>query len=271
MAAMTSATANGPEARGPEAGRTGPEANGPAAGRTGREAAGWEILRARARVATAGLPAVPEPGPGVCASCRGPARHGFARCFHCGLHVESAPGLLADVVAPVACAPKGSRLATDLWLYKSQRAGSREAGAALLAMLLVFLHDRAPGIWRAMAMVPTCACVVPSGRGRPGPHPLQALVQGCLALPWASLLARPGGDPWARALDPGRFRAPRPLDGAAVLLLDDTWTSGGTAQSAAVALKRAGARWVAVVVLGRHLPPAPGPGGAERARCGPAG
>jgi hypothetical protein len=225
----------------------------------GREAGGWEILRARARAATAGLPAVPEPGPGVCASCRGPARRGFARCFHCGLHAESAPGLLADVVAPVACAPKGSRLATDLWLYKSERTGSREAAESLLALLLVFLHDTAPGLWRAGAAAPTCACVVPSGRGRPGPHPLQALVHGCLALPWAALVARPGGDPWARALDPGRFRAPRPLSGAAVLLLDDTWTSGGTAQSAAVALKRGGARWVTVVVLGRHLPSLCGP------------
>src|SRR5215471_15666582 len=93
----------------------------------------WDILRARARAATAGLPAVPEPGPGVCACCRGPAGRGFARCFHCGLHAESAPGLLADVVAPVACAPKGSGLATDLWRYKSGGAGSWEAGAALLA------------------------------------------------------------------------------------------------------------------------------------------
>ena len=246
MAAMMSAAANGREAEGREA--------------EGQEAEGWDILRARAQAAMAGLPAVPEPGPGVCASCRGPARRGFARCFHCGLHAESAPGLLADVVAPVACAPKGSRLATDLWLYKSERTGSREAGAALLAMLLVFLHDKAPGVWRAGTAVPTCACVVPSGRGRPGPHPLQALVHGCLALPWAALVARPGGDPWARALDPGRFRAPRSVHGAAVLLLDDTWTSGGTAQSAAVALKRAGARWVAVVVLGRHLPAVPGTG-----------
>jgi hypothetical protein len=260
MAAMMSAAVNGREAGGTEAW-------GPEAGRDGREAGGWEILRARARAATAGVPAVPEPGPGVCASCRGPARRGFARCFHCGLHAESAPGLLADVVVPVACAPKGSRLATDLWLYKSERTGSREAGAGLLAMLLVFLHDKAPGIWRAAAAVPTCACVVPSGRGRPGPHPLQALVHGRLALPWAALVARPGGDPWARALDPGRFGAPRPLDGAAVLLLDDTWTSGGTAQSAAVALKRAGARWVAVVVLGRHLPPVPG---QAAHRAGPA-
>lgn len=232
----------------------------------GREDPGWEVLRARARAATAGLPGVPGPGPGVCASCRGPARGGYARCFHCGLHAETAPGLLADVVAPVACAPKGSRLATDLWLYKSGRTGSREARAALLAMLLVFLHDEGARIWqRSGAAAPTCACVVPSGRGRPGPHPLRALVHGCLALPWAALVARPGADPWARVLDPGRFRAAQPLTGAAVLLLDDTWTSGGTAQSAAVALKRAGARSVAVVVLGRHLPPAPATG------CPPAG
>src|SRR5689334_13639865 len=235
----------------------------------GREGRGWEVLRARARAATAGLPAVPEPGPGVCVTCRGPARRGFARCFHCGLHVESGPGLLADVVAPVACAPKGSRLATDLWLYKSERTGSREAGAALLAMLLVFLHDKAPGLWPAWDSVPTCACVVPSGRGRPGPHPLQALVRGCLALPWATLVGQPGGDTWARALDPGRFRAARPLDGAAVLLLADPWPSGGTPRWAAVALKRAGAGGVAVVVLGRHRPPAPGPAARQEGHAAP--
>ena len=215
----------------------------------------WDILRARARAATVGLPAVPRPGPGVCECCHGPARHGTARCFHCCLHEESAPGLLADVVAPVACAPKGSRLATDLWLYKSDQPGAREAGETLLAMLLVFLREEGPRVWqRAGIPAPACACVVPSGRGRPGPHPLQALVRGCLALPWAPLRARPGADTWGRVLAPERFCAARPLTGQAVLLLDDTWTSGGTAQSAAVALKRAGARSVAVVVVGRHQP-----------------
>jgi len=214
----------------------------------------WDILRARVRAATAGLPAVPEPGPGVCACCHGPSGRGFARCFQCCLHEESAPGLLADVVAPVACAPKGSRLATDLWLYKSDRPGAREAGETLLALLLVFLHEEGPRVWqRAGIPAPACACVVPSGRGRTGPHPLQTLVRGCLTLPWVPLLARPGADTWGRALDPGRFYAPGSVTGQAVLLLDDTWTSGGTAQSAAVALKRAGARSVAVVVAGRHL------------------
>ena len=40
-----------------------------------------------------------------------------------------------------------------------------------------------------------------------------------------------------------------------MLLLDDTWVSGASAQSAAAALKQAGAGRVAVVVLGRHVNP----------------
>jgi hypothetical protein len=38
--------------------------------------------------------------------------------------------------------------------------------------------------------------------------------------------------------------------------MDDTWVSGGSAQSAAAALKLAGACRVAIVVLGRHVNPA---------------
>jgi orotate phosphoribosyltransferase len=38
-----------------------------------------------------------------------------------------------------------------------------------------------------------------------------------------------------------------------VLLVDDTWTTGANAQSAAAALKRAGAGAVAAVVIGRHV------------------
>ena len=41
-----------------------------------------------------------------------------------------------------------------------------------------------------------------------------------------------------------------------VLVVDDTWVSGGSAQSVAAALKRSGARRVAIVVLGRQVNPA---------------
>jgi adenine/guanine phosphoribosyltransferase-like PRPP-binding protein len=51
-----------------------------------------------------------------------------------------------------------------------------------------------------------------------------------------------------------RYRATQALAGdPAVLLIDDTWTTGGRAQSAAIALHDAGAAKVAAVVLGRHF------------------
>ena len=207
--------------------------------------------------------ALPVPGPAasaVCQVCSGPARTGYARCYQCELHAQSAPGLLADTVAPAAHAAKGSPLARDLWLYKAGRPASRAAGSRLLVLLLAFLHDHGPQVWRQAGLArPSHACVVPSGRGRAGPHPLRQLVAPYLALPWVSMHPRPGGDPWARSLDGGRFRAGQQAAGGAVLLLDDTWASGASAQSAAVALKRAGARAVAVVVIGRHVPAAGSP------------
>ena len=43
------------------------------------------------------------------------------------------------------------------------------------------------------------------------------------------------------------------VPGAAVLVIDDTWTTGANVQSAATVLKEAGAQTVAAVVIGRHL------------------
>jgi hypothetical protein len=234
---------------------------------------GWAVLRERAGLLTAGLRVPLAGGPGMCAVCRCSTGRGSALCFQCRLHSESAPGLLADVVAPAAYAPKGGRLARDLWLYKTPgRPGAGAAAADVLCLLLVFLHEHGQAVWQRAGMTaPTHACVVPSARGRPGIHPLRALLAPHLALPWLPLRARPGGDPWARLLDPDRFGVPGRVDGASVVVLDDTWTSGGSAQSAALALKRAGARSVAVVVAGRHMPAGTRPGLSMAAAPGTAG
>ena len=216
----------------------------------------WDRLRpAAARHAPWLRPPLPA-GPGCCAVCRGPARPGFRRCYQCALHWYYAAGMLADIVVPVSYSVAGTGYARALWRYKSDAPGQDAAGRALRVMLLVFLHDHGRCIWtRARMTAPTHAAVVPSGRGRPGAHPLQALVQPYLALPWADLAVCAREPVPARDLDPGRFRARARLAGANVLLLDDTWTSGSSAQSAAIALKRAGARRVAVVTLGRHVNP----------------
>ena len=50
-----------------------------------------------------------------------------------------------------------------------------------------------------------------------------------------------------------KFKTARNLHHQSVLLIDDTWTTGANAQSAAAALKLSGAGTVAVAVIGRHL------------------
>ena len=168
----------------------------------------------------------------------------------------------------MAYAVKGSPLARDLWLYKSGRPGSGAAGSRLLLLLLAFLHDHGARVWRRRAWparatpawCPAAAAGPARIRSRPWPPP-------DLALPWAELRRGPAATPGPRSLDPGRFRAGAAAPEPEVLLLDDTWTSGASAQSAAVALKLAGAQSVAVVVLGRHLLPEPGLPAFETGRC----
>jgi hypothetical protein len=172
------------------------------------------------------------------------------------VHRQLAPGLLAGVVVPISYSVAGSAYAQALWHYKADVPGRDEAGGLLRDLLLVFLHDHGRCVWaRAGATAPSHVAVVPGGRGRPGIHPLRALLEPYLTLPWAGLGIDPAEPVQARDLRPGRFRAAGPLSGAHVVLLDDTWTSGSSAQSAALALRLAGAKTVSAIILGRHLNP----------------
>jgi hypothetical protein len=219
-------------------------------------AAAWDRLRS---AAPSLYPPVPRPagslGPALpdCAVCRGPVHPGYARCYQCERHDLLGHGLLADAVVPVSYTIRGTALARDLWRYKSGLAPAAPA-RAVLALLLAFLHDHGDCVWRHAAMPPPGRlAVVPTGNGRPGPHPLLGLVSPYLRRPTCPLAMRPGYQ--GRDLDLDRFRADRVPAGASVLLLDDTWVSGASAQSAAAALKLAGAGHVAIVVLGRHISP----------------
>jgi hypothetical protein len=240
------------------------------------QTAGWDRLRLRLQSAA---PPLYQPAPrragstaADCEVCRGPVRPGFARCYQCHRHALVGPALLADAVVPISYAIKGTPFADHLWRYKSVPVPSSSAplsapaptAAALptpawaresvLALLLAFLTDHGPCVWQRAGMPPPGRlAVVPTGAGRPGPHPLLRLVSPYLRLPGCSLALRPGRQ--GRDLDLDRFQVLARPAGASVLLLDDTWVSGASAQSAAAALKLAGARHVAVVVLGRHVNP----------------
>ncbi|HEY6295025.1 MAG TPA: phosphoribosyltransferase [Streptosporangiaceae bacterium] len=204
-------------------------------------------------------PIGPDPPTTACTVCRGPARSGYARCYQCEAHEMLGHGLLADAVVPISYAVKGTPFADDLWRYKSSSSSQAvtPSGRSLLALLLAFLDDHAQCIWRRAAMPgpgPDRLAVVPSGVGRPGSHPLLALARPHISLPLWPLAIRPGRQ--GRDLDLHRFQAGAGPRGCGVLLLDDTWVSGASAQSAVAALKLAGAGRVALVVLGRHVNPA---------------
>jgi hypothetical protein len=194
-----------------------------------------------------------------CRTCRGPAGAGFARCYQCELALSQAGGLLADAVAPVGFAVRGGQLADDLWRYKSDRADAMESArsaARLGELLSAFLRDTGEALWReaGMSAGPSAVAVVPSGQGRLGAHPLIPMVRSCVDLPLVRLAIAPTVI-HARGVDADWLRVGGPVSGADILVVDDTWVSGGSAQSAAAALKLAGAHRVAVVVLGRHINP----------------
>jgi hypothetical protein len=98
---------------------------------------------------------------------------------------------------------------------------------------------------------------VPSGhRERDDQHALRwivAEVVGPTRDRHERLLRRSDVEVDAHAFDPEKYVAIGALNGEPVLLIDDTWTTGANAQSAAAALRAAGAGPLAAVVVGRHV------------------
>jgi len=195
----------------------------------------------------------PRRGPDVCTSCFNFTR-GYELCYACA-HGER----WLDAMTPVSYSVAREQLHHALANYKHLSGEiARRLAIELAAVLWRFLaeHERclatAAGV-DALELVTT----VPSGdRGRDEHHPLRwiaAEVIGVTRERHVRLLERSAVAVPRREFDPRRFRALRRLDGQPVLLIDDTWTTGANAQSAAAALKSAGAGRVAAVVIGRHL------------------
>lgn len=197
------------------------------------------------------------PGPGVCQVCRGPANTGYPTCRPChGTRSVLGSGV-ADVVVPVSLALKGEQYAHELWRYKNAAGPQRHYfRTGLAAVLWRFLEAHEACVAHRCA-VPGFDVVttVPSTSGRLT-HPLRAMVADMVGVTRDRhrdlLRATPTAADLGRSASPARYTASA-LWGEHVLLVDDTWTTGNHVQSAAAALKSAGAGAAAVVVLGRHL------------------
>lgn len=195
----------------------------------------------------------PRRGPGVCDLCFNFTR-GYRRCYACA-HNEA----WLAALDPISYSVGLEQLHRALMGYKRLTDEvARRLTVELAAVLWRHLarHERcvarAAGV-ESFELVTT----VPSGdQSRDQHHPLRRIA-GELVGPtrerYAALLRRSSSPAQPRAFDAGKFQALRPLDGEPVLIVDDTWTTGASAQSAAAALRAAGAGPVAAVVVGRHI------------------
>lgn len=195
----------------------------------------------------------PRPGPGVCQVCF-TFTEGYERCFACA-HAER----WLEVVAPISYSVAHEQLHHALAGYK--RLGgdvARRFQVELAAVLWRYLADHEQCVARA-AGVPTFDVVgtVPSGdRSRDERHPLRQIV-GEIVLPardrFERLLTPSAASVGERAFSTDKYAVARRFAGESVLLIDDTWTTGANAQSAAAGLRQAGPGVVAAVIIGRHV------------------
>lgn len=197
-------------------------------------------------------------GSGVCEICHGPVVDQWTSCYQCSQAV-SLLTWAADVVVPMTLAVKGAQLAYELWAYKNNPRESvrRRLHMGLAAVLWRWLADHENCVARAAGTDSfSLVTTVPSAAGRTGDHPLERIVGGTVGLTshrYERVLAVASDIEQGRAHHDSRFRVRRSLDGERVLLVDDTWTTGAHAQSAASALRARGAEAVGVVVIGRHF------------------
>lgn len=207
------------------------------------------------------------PGPDVCQVCHGQNRTDQPACSPCIEHFETptpywfedgpsslgADQMLADAVVPISYAVSDMQHARHLRSYKYSPP-TPAAYIALNTLLYTFIAVHLECLCHHADGMFTHYTTVPSTKNRVD-HPLAKM---CSRLPWEPLTATTapgafnGGQ--SRRLDLEAFNLnDRDLNGARVLLVDDTWTTGARVQSMSYALKRAGAYTVVALVLGRWV------------------
>lgn len=216
-------------------------------------------------------------GPGVCDVCHGAPGTGWERCYSCAQTIGQVSRPI-ELVVPVSLTELLGQLHHALRSYKREDypASVRDRFRPQVGAVLARFLSRHRACITAAAGVAgwDCITIVPSTQGRAGPHPLEGAIAlfPFLRSQYRSLLA-PGAAPadHNHASDDA-YAVTDEVSDLRVLLVDDTFTSGARAQSAASALQLAGARVVALVPIGRVIKPDFSPEAADlwaRARSEP--
>jgi hypothetical protein len=185
----------------------------------------------------------------TCSFCATPAA-GYERCYKCQQH-RGHHGL-ADASAFLTYAVAGQQSGYVMRGYKEPwPLEEHRTVVSLLVLLGLSRHAECPG--RLAGSPVTHWATVPSLPAKPGEHPLRRLV-GNLPPGREVRLVAAAAARYPRSVSPDHFRAAGPLpDGSHALVIEDTWASGGHAQSAVLALRAAGAARVSLLAVGRWI------------------
>ncbi len=192
----------------------------------------------------------------VCRLCRAPV-DGYEYCYQC----YAAPDVAhPDVAGFVSYAISDRQAGQDMYRYK----GMQPSVQAVSNVQLLLEHGlrHLPCAGRIAGAAVEAVAVMPSRTHFQSGAPSQLQKLCALKLPVG--LPTVGVQPVAgatsdRKVDPSSFVVPVPVGRSHVLLIDDTWVSGGTVMSAVGALRAAGAARVSSLVLARWLDPGYGP------------
>jgi hypothetical protein len=197
----------------------------------------------------------------TCSVCRGPS--GQALCSRCLEHRSSFDGQLADRIYVLTYARANARPAIDqsahtVLAYKRiPPAPKCLEDMQLMVLAATYIHG--PCIAKAAGDPWSAVTFVPSAT-RPGPeHPAADLARSVYGNngPENRFLLGPGPaiSDSSRQVRPDRFtvsdRFRKTVAGRHVLIVEDTWVSGAKIQSAAVAVKNAGAASVTGLCVAR--------------------
>lgn len=188
--------------------------------------------------------------PGVtCLNCAGVLTPGYSLCRPCS--ARQGQSGLADHVGFVTYGSAGSQAGHVMYAYKANGATSYQLVSSLLTYAVVAHWDC---IARHAGIYPDGWAYVPSLAGRQGAHPLFQIAKRFMGtVPNVPVTANPVAGS-ARDFNPAHFTVPA-TTARHVLLLDDTWTTGGHLQSVSAALGAAGVQQVTALAVARWLDP----------------
>lgn len=204
----------------------------------------------------------PVRGPGLaCQVCCAPIYPSEFLCSVCSLQRKVWGHYLANVVAPLSYAgPSTPKAVEDLWTYKdgTDPTGRFESSQRLSALVDSALAAHAQCFEAGFEPVEVVV-TVPSGSvgARPQGHPIEDVIRW--PGPHRRVELERLAEPPPRTIAPETLRIQGDVHGTHVLVMDDNWTSGASAQSVAVSVRNAGARRVSVLPLMRSLSSSWGP------------